>query len=121
MNSNPKCLWHCCSTFSNVYQSKFCSRKCKNKFYVDKRRKELKIKAIEYKGGKCEICNYNSCIAALDFHHVDPSQKEFRISNGNTYNWEKIKKELDKCELLCANCHRQVHYNFEKNGSPTWI
>lgn len=106
-----KCQWHACSSTSQSYQDKFCSKNCKNKFYVDKRRKELKILGIEYKGGKCKICGYNKCIASLDFHHEDPTQKEYGISsNGSTISWEKLKIELDKCILLCACCHRELHY-----------
>ena len=79
---------------------------------VSDRRKKIKVMAIEYLGGKCERCGYNDCVAAFDFHHKDPSKKDFSISSGGrTRSWEKIKKELDKCELLCANCHREHHYN----------
>lgn len=46
----------------------------------------------------------------LDFHHPDPSKKEFQISQGERYGWEKIKKEIDKCIPLCSNCHRDFHY-----------
>ena len=66
--------------------------------------------AIEYKGGKCVKCGYNKCNAALDFHHLDPTQKEFNLgSHGHTRSWERMKVELDKCILLCANCHREIH------------
>ncbi len=79
---------------------------------VSKKRRELKKDAVEYLGGKCKICGYNNYIGALEFHHIDPSQKDFSIStSGNTRAWVKIKKELDKCILLCANCHREVHGN----------
>ena len=78
---------------------------------VQKRRDILKIKAVEYKGGKCEICGYDKNYAVLEFHHLDPSQKDFGISqNGNTRSWEEIKTELDKCIMVCANCHRELHY-----------
>ncbi len=54
-------------------------------------------------------CGYNTHVGALDFHHVDPSTKEFGVSNkGMTRSWEKIKAELDKCILVCANCHREI-------------
>lgn len=77
---------------------------------VTKRRKVLKIKAIDYKGGKCCHCNYNKCVDALEFHHTDPSKKDFGIGHkGYTRAWEKVKEELDKCVLLCANCHREEH------------
>ena len=78
---------------------------------VRKRRKKLKRLAVEYKGGKCERCSYNKSIEALDFHHLDPAEKEFGLSNkGLTRSWEKTKMELDKCVLLCANCHRLLHW-----------
>ncbi len=106
------CAWHTCNNSTPVGQrgpKKFCNRKCRNKYHVDRRRKMLKIKALEYKGKKCGICGYSKCIAALEFHHLDPSQKEFQIGAGNTMSWSRLEAELDKCTLLCANCHREVH------------
>lgn len=77
---------------------------------VQRRRRELKIKAVEYKGGKCQTCGYNRCLGALEFHHLDPKTKKFGISaKGITRKWESVKKELDKCIMLCANCHREVY------------
>lgn len=77
---------------------------------VKRRRKKLREMAREYKGGKCAICGYNKCQRALSFHHRDPDQKDFGISaRGLTRSWEKIKAEIDKCILLCANCHMEVH------------
>lgn len=73
--------------------------------------------AVEYKGGKCNSCNYNKCIAALEFHHIDPEQKDFGIGNkGFTKSWDKIKTELDKCILVCANCHREIHESLRLNN-----
>lgn len=69
-----------------------------------------KKKAVQYKGGKCELCGYDKCLAALDFHHKNPEEKEFGIATkGMTRSWEKLKKELDKCIMLCSNCHRELH------------
>ena len=84
----------------------------RNKNYnrVKNRRQENKIKAIEYKGGCCEKCGYNKCVWALDFHHKNPNEKDFQISKYSTLSWDKIKKELDKCIMVCANCHRELHY-----------
>ena len=77
---------------------------------VSKRRKKLKGMALEYKGGKCISCGYNRCVSALDFHHIDASTKEFGVSlDGLTRSWERTRKELDKCVLVCANCHREIH------------
>ena len=84
---------------------------------VCKRRKELRLKAIAYKGGRCQICGYDRCIEALEFHHLNGSKKEFGISyKGITRSWEKIKNELDKCILVCANCHREIH----AKQQPLW-
>ena len=66
--------------------------------------------AVNYKGGSCEKCGYNRCIDALEFHHNNSSKKDFSISEkGYTRSWDKVKEELDKCSLLCANCHREIH------------
>ena len=73
-------------------------------------RKRLKEKLVAYKGGKCEVCGYDKCITALEFHHLDPTEKEFGIGGKNVLSFEKCKKEVDKCILVCANCHREIHY-----------
>ncbi len=66
--------------------------------------------AIAYGGGKCQICGYKKSVRALTFHHRNPSDKDFGLSDrGLTRSWEKTKRELDKCVLLCANCHGEVH------------
>lgn len=75
---------------------------------VTKRRKDVKLKLVEYAGGCCKFCGYTACIGALHFHHK--YNKEFAISRkGNTRSWEKMKKEVDKCVLVCANCHAEIH------------
>lgn len=76
---------------------------------VKKFRKRKKVKAVEYLGGKCQICSYNKSPFVLEFHHKDPSQKDFGISSKSAWGFERIKCELDKCALLCPNCHREVH------------
>ena len=73
-------------------------------------RKQIKHWALEYKGTQCSICGYNKCIEALEFHHRDMSEKDFSISDRNLkLDWQAIKKELDKCDVVCANCHRELH------------
>ena len=75
---------------------------------VAKRRRKVKQMAIEYKGGKCQICGYNKYQGALEFHHIN-GKKEFGIGDkGYTRSWESIKSELNKCILVCANCHREI-------------
>ena len=71
-------------------------------------RQRLKLRAIQYKGGRCQVCGYNRCTRALTFHHLSPSEKDFNIG-GSTKAWSRIKAELDKCILLCANCHAETH------------
>ena len=79
---------------------------------VQKRREKIKVMAIAYKGNKCQCCGYNKCPQALEFHHIDPSQKDFGLgAKGYTRSWDKNKEELDKCVMVCANCHREIHYN----------
>ena len=70
--------------------------------------KRYKKLLVDYKGGKCQICGYDKCIQALDFHHIDPNIKSFSISGG-TKSLDKLKQEVDKCILVCANCHREIH------------
>ena len=77
---------------------------------VNKRRKKIRQMAVDYKGGRCEKCGYTNCIEALEFHHPDPSGKDFCVSQkGYTRSWERVTQELDKCLILCANCHRELH------------
>lgn len=84
-------------------------RKEQIRIAVSDARRKMKKKAIEYKGGKCCICGYNKCAAALDFHHPDPNKKDFGIATGDYKSFEKIKGELDKTILVCSNCHREIH------------
>lgn len=90
-------------------EKRYRCRKCSVEA-VQRRRYLVKEKAVEYKGGKCEICGYDKCISALEFHHLNPTQKDFGIGHrGYTRSWEKVKEELDKCIMVCANCHRELH------------
>jgi transposase len=73
-------------------------------------RLNFKIKAIKYKGNHCQKCGYDKNIAALEFHHLNPQEKEINPAKLYHKPWEYAKQELDKCTLLCANCHREEHY-----------
>ncbi len=81
---------------------------------VKEHRRKVKKLLIEYKGGKCIICGYDKCDNALSFHHVDPTKKDFTIGKMRkyTYNFELIKKEVDKCVLVCTRCHIEIHANY---------
>lgn len=73
-------------------------------------RHKKKVELVAYKGGKCEICGYSKCIQALEFHHLNPEEKDFNISSSSK-SLNELKKEIDKCILVCANCHREIHAN----------
>ena len=89
----------------------FC-KKCNHRNVLDRQR-EFKKKCLEYRGRCCSKCGYDKCISALEFHHLDPKEKEFIPSKFRHTSWEKnknkITQELDKCIVLCANCHREEH------------
>jgi len=72
-------------------------------------RATVKSNAVAYKGGKCSICGYDRCLQALVFHHLDPSKKDFSISGNHTRSWKSVREELDKCVLVCSNCHSEIH------------
>lgn len=70
----------------------------------------IKQWALDYKGNSCYCCGYNKCTEALDFHHINQLDKDFSLSDRNIkLDWTKIKTELDKCILVCSNCHREIH------------
>ena len=77
---------------------------------VRKRRRKVREMAVQYKGGQCSRCGYKKCVEALEFHHLDSSQKDFGISaKGYTRSWARVREEIEKCVLVCANCHRELH------------
>ena len=82
-------------------------------------RQRRKRWAVDAFGGKCGICGYNKCVEALEFHHLDPNEKDFQLGRRGMHrhdtNWEKVKIELDKCILVCANCHRELHNLNDRN------
>lgn len=88
-------------------------KKCRSAA-VTKARRERKRKLVEEAGGQCEICGYNTCLGALQFHHLDPADKAFGIgSRGVTRKLEAQLDEIKKCVLLCANCHAEAHETSE--------
>ncbi|MEK6878473.1 MAG: hypothetical protein AABY22_02640 [Nanoarchaeota archaeon] len=78
------------------------------------RKQKRKIKYIQYLGGKCCKCGYKKSNRALTFHHKNRLLKGFSISQAIDNNWEKVKKELDKCILICFNCHMEEEEKFEQ-------
>lgn len=71
---------------------------------------------IKYKGGKCQLCGYNKCNRALEFHHLDPAQKDFGISKNLSKDFDLLKQEVDKCILVCSNCHAEIHNELYEQG-----
>src|SRR3989304_3865996 len=70
---------------------------------VQKRRKEVRRKALVYKGGRCQKCGYDRCMEALEFPLLTSWVKDLGTSSqGHPRSWNKIREELEKCALLCA-------------------
>ena len=76
---------------------------------VKNSRQRLKARLVYIMGEKCCICGYNKCVTALEFHHINPQEKEFTLSTNANIGFEKAKEEIKKCILVCANCHREIH------------
>ena len=72
-------------------------------------RRSMKLQAVKLLGGKCCKCGYNKCIDALEFHHENQDEKEFKLGSGNTMSWKDYKSEAMKCILVCSNCHKEIH------------
>ena len=68
-----------------------------------------KSQIVYVMGEKCVCCGYNKCHSALELHHLNPQEKDFTISDNVNKAWEKVKIELSKTILVCANCHREIH------------
>jgi len=115
-----------CSKELLGYNTRYCDNKCKTALYYAENKdvlnantnerqrklsKERKLKLIEMSGGSCNSCGYCKNYSALQFHHKDPKNKVFTLDSrllSNT-NWESILDEWKKCELLCSNCHFELH------------
>lgn len=94
---------------SFVYKHGGCLKDVCCSCYTTETRRKLKQRGVEYLGGKCVRCGYNKITRALCFHHIDASTKEFNLSSSQVLGWEKYRKELDKCILVCLNCHNEIH------------
>lgn len=90
-------------------------KKCFNAYCIERWRNR-KRKAVEYKGGICVDCKQPFDYYLFDFHHLDPSEKEFNFSHIKGHSWKTIVKELDKCVLLCCMCHRKREHEIGTEG-----
>lgn len=108
------CKYHGLTTFTQSSEKSKCiCRMCSIERTTMQRKKRKKM-LVDLKGGKCEICGYDKCIEALEFHHLDPNKKEINISNSSIHDIELFKKEIDKCILVCSNCHKEIHAEIER-------
>jgi hypothetical protein len=83
-------------------------RRCRAEAVV-RRRRRVKTILVEEAGGSCRLCGYYRCAAALVFHHLDPTAKEFGVAYaGMARSIERLRAEVCKCILLCSNCHAEV-------------
>ena len=85
----------------------FC-KPCWNKKTAQRTKDNVKLIKEEF-GGKCCKCGYDKCMDALQFHHLDPTQKEFTFGQRRQSSLKTLRKEVQKCILVCANCHAEIH------------
>lgn len=85
-----------------------CCRVCEGQ-RVTEYGQDMKERAVAYLGGACQCCGYDRSMYSLHFHHVEPSQKGFTIAKFKSRKWDTVRIELDKCLLLCGNCHGEIH------------
>ena len=78
---------------------------------LQKSRNKRKEEMVYVMGDYCQICGYNKCIKALEFHHINPKEKDFNFNKAESKSWTITCEELKKCILVCANCHREIHDN----------
>ena len=108
---------HYCKECANSKSRAHHREKSKNEEWAESRRqkmsektKQSKLRAIEYLGGSCLDCGGVFPFYVFDFHHLDGNTKSDNPSRSLRRSWEKAKVELDKCVLLCSNCHRGRHF-----------
>lgn len=118
--TNPKwikCKCQYCDKEFDYYRTSSATRKACYECLPDEHlgdaswlRRLVKNKAVQIKGGKCAICGQQYPNSVYDFHHLNPEEKDFNLGNKtSTIKWEIVKTEIEKCILVCANCHRMIH------------
>ena len=89
------------------------TKRCKACFVAHRSTQHIErvVKAVKELGKelKCCICGYDKCVSSLDFHHLDPSQKDIGVGQMRGHSFQRIKREIEKCVVLCKNCHSEVH------------
>jgi transposase-like protein len=102
-----ECLRHGVTRHLRDSRGSYRCRQCRIERVVQRRQMVKRI-LVEEAGGRCRLCGYDRCIAALEFHHADPSTKEFALSRRGARSIERLRTEVRKCVLLCSNCHAEV-------------
>jgi AcrR family transcriptional regulator len=103
-----RCPRHGMTTFRRRSEGGFRCAKCRAEA-VARRRRKVKRLLVDEAGGSCTVCGYSRCVAALEFHHLDPAEESFSLSHrGVARSLEKARAEASKCILVCANCHAEV-------------
>jgi len=85
--------------------------------YQRRRRDKRKDLLIQRFGDECHDCKKKFHKCAYDFHHIDPNIKSFEIAPALDRNWNTILEEIEKCIMLCSNCHRIRHYREERGST----
>lgn len=110
--------YHCrtCPTTGeeNFYKTaRYQCKSCWNKRTAKDQQDKVILLKTEY-GGKCAKCGYDKCIDALEFHHLDPSIKEFHLGEHRGRSLENLRQEMEKCILVCRNCHTELHFEMKQ-------
>jgi hypothetical protein len=82
---------------------------CERKIYRSKSPSGLKKACVAHMGGECSLCGYSECFSALEFHHENPTGKSFAVGDRSEKSFERCLPELEKCVMVCANCHATLH------------
>ena len=108
------CARHGTTEFVLEGRGRYRCRRCRQE-QVAAWRRRVKRLLVEEAGGCCRACGYSDCVAALQFHHVDPAQKSFALSHrGLARALADVRAEAAKCVLLCANCHAEVEAGYRR-------
>ena len=92
-------------------------KECHNKFMTNRYHSNKQVIDSLKQGKSCQKCGYNKCLAALEYHHIDPEQKIDTVARLSVHsNTTTALQEIEKCVLLCANCHREFHFYEKQNG-----
>jgi hypothetical protein len=82
--------------------------------YNTKQGQDKRLRAVKELGGKCCVCGFDRYLCSLDLHHREPKSKDPKFRSIRGWSWERIAIELEKCILLCKNCHAAIHNGFLK-------